>query len=140
MGGRSVGCMAVDVGGSGPPTEVSGSVTGAAVETIRAALADIVEATSWQLTDGELAGLIGSVTGVQGGLAELAARLVGSAERRDLARRAGAASTKAWLMGRTSWDTQWHVGPPRRCADPRCRRVGAVGGHPPRLGDRDDHT
>ena len=93
--------MAVDVHGSGSATGIAGTAVGAAVDTIRAALTDVVEAPSWQLTDDQLADLIGAVTGTQGGLSELVARLVGEAERRELARRAGAASTKAWLMGRT---------------------------------------
>ncbi len=67
------------------------------LQTMQAALADVVDAPAWSLTDAALTDRIAATLAVSAGVDELLARLVGSALERELARLAGASSPTAWL-------------------------------------------
>ncbi|MBA2715462.1 MAG: hypothetical protein H0U51_00060, partial [Propionibacteriales bacterium] len=67
------------------------------LQTMQAALADVVDAPAWSLTDEALTDRITATLAVSAGVDELLARLVGSALERELARLAGASSPTAWL-------------------------------------------
>ncbi len=69
----------------------------ACLRIMGAALADVVHAPAWSLTDEALTDRIAATLAVSAGVDELLARLVGSALERELARLAGASSPTAWL-------------------------------------------
>ncbi len=69
----------------------------ACLRIMGAALADVVDAPAWSLTDEALTDRIAATLAVSAGVDELLARLVGSALERELARLAGASSPTAWL-------------------------------------------
>jgi hypothetical protein len=85
-------CMAV-LGGL---PEHSHPVAGA-LGVIDGVLDDAAEAPLWSLPDGQVADLVKDVHRVEARLHEVALRLVAEADRRELAKRVGGASTRAWL-------------------------------------------
>jgi uncharacterized protein DUF222/HNH endonuclease len=76
-----------------------------AMTAIGAALDGVAESPVWSLPDGQVEELLGGAHRLEGRMAELTTRLVEEADRRELAKRAGASSTQAWLRHR------WQVSP-----------------------------
>ena len=72
---------------------------------IGAALDGVAESPVWSLPDARVEDLLDGAHRLEGRLAELTARLVQEADRRELAKRAGASSTWAWLRHR------WQLAP-----------------------------
>ena len=98
MDGFSVPVMAV--GWISPEHPVAEAMT-----AIGAALDGVAKSPVWSLRDGQVEDLLDGAHRLEGRLAELTARLVEEADRRELAKRAGASSTRAWLRHR------WQVAP-----------------------------
>ncbi|MGH3648105.1 MAG: hypothetical protein ACRDTM_13145, partial [Micromonosporaceae bacterium] len=57
------------------------------------------DAPLWSLSDADVAGLVEVAARAEAQLAAVKLRLVAEADRRELAARAAAASTQAWLRG-----------------------------------------
>lgn len=72
---------------------------------IGAVLDGVAESPVWSLPDGQVEDLLDGAHRLEGRLAELTARLVEEADRRELAKLAGASSTRAWLRHR------WQLAP-----------------------------
>jgi uncharacterized protein DUF222/HNH endonuclease len=70
------------------------------LSAMTAALDGAAESPVWSLSDGQVEELLGEAHRLEGRLAELTTRLIGEADRRELAKRAGGASTQAWLRHR----------------------------------------
>jgi len=70
----------------------------ACLETVRSALAGVVDTPCWSLTPQQLAALLQESAGALAGLSELRLRLLAAAEASDLAVSSGATSTAAWLV------------------------------------------
>ena len=68
-----------------------------ALGAIGDALDGVADVALWSLSDDAVAELVSEVHRCEGRLAELSARLVAEADRRELSKRAGGASTQAWL-------------------------------------------
>jgi uncharacterized protein DUF222 len=71
-----------------------------ALEAISATIDGVADVAVWSLPDDRVEELLAQAHRLEGRLAELSARLVGEVERRELAKRAGGASTGAWLRRR----------------------------------------
>ena len=70
------------------------------LSVMSAALDGAAESPVWSLPDGQVEELLGDAHRLEGRLTELTARLVSEADRRELAKRKGGASTQAWLRHR----------------------------------------
>jgi Domain of unknown function (DUF222) len=95
----SVGSFSVSgmtaVGWARPKHPVTDAVT-----AMHAALDETAGMSLWSLPDDEVDSLLADVHRLQGRVAGVAARLVAEVDRRELAKRAGGASTQAWLRHR----------------------------------------
>src|SRR5690554_4678636 len=74
-----------------------------ALAGVDAALDRVADAAVWGLSDDDLAGSLLGCERVAGRVAGLRARLVAEADCRDLGRRRGASSTRAWLRDVLRW-------------------------------------
>ena len=70
------------------------------LSVMSAALDGAAESPVWSLPYGQVEELLGDAHRLEGRLTELTARLVSEADRRELAKRKGGASTQAWLRHR----------------------------------------
>jgi hypothetical protein len=80
-----------------PPTR--GGLT-ARIDAVAAALADLAEEPVWSLTDATLDAQVAAAATLAASAQELLARAVAEADAAGVAARAGATSTRAWLMSR----------------------------------------
>jgi Domain of unknown function (DUF222) len=71
-----------------------------AVTAMHATLDEMAEMSLWSLPDDQVEALLTDVHRLHGRIADVAARLVAEADRRELAKGAGGASTQAWLRHR----------------------------------------
>jgi hypothetical protein len=70
------------------------------IEAVVGALAGLAEVSMWALDDQRLDDRVGAAARLAASAQELLARAVGEADASGVARRAGASSTKAWLISR----------------------------------------
>jgi hypothetical protein len=70
---------------------------GSALQTVRDALAEVVEQPTWSVSDTALPDLIQAADAAAAAVAEIGCRLVAEAHTRNIANQHGATSTAAWL-------------------------------------------
>jgi hypothetical protein len=75
-----------------------GDPFGAALTAVRAEFAGLADTPTWSLAEDQLTQRLGEALAVQAAAGELVSRLAGDVDARDLASKAGASSTRAYLM------------------------------------------